>query len=108
MRSSSALLGAHCHRSASAVALGVRESAAFLCQKADELLHGFEARAVLEEPPFPARSDESRTLQLLQMEGQRRSGNLELRAQVAGRVSLWPALHERAEHGQSSYLGERA
>src|SRR5688500_9171739 len=108
MQSSSALLGAHGDRSASAVALDVRQRATLLCQKPDELLHGFEARAVVEEPSFAARSDEARALQLLQMKRQSGSGNLQLRADISGCVTLRTALHERAKHGQSSLLSECA
>jgi hypothetical protein len=61
----------------------------------------------MEESSFAPSRYQAYALELLEMERQSRTGDLQLRSEVPGRIALWTSLDERSKEGKPVFLRQR-
>lgn len=95
-------------RRAVRVAFCIRQAAALVGEEIDQAAHAREIGRVVDVAAFALRRDEPRTLQLLQVEGQRGRRQAELLDEIARRIAFRSALHEQPEDRQARLLRQSA
>lgn len=75
-------------------------------QEADQVVHRGEVGAVDSRGALPLTSDQSGTLQFLQMEGESRGRDLEDGPDRAGRKALGTGLNQGSKHIEAGFLSE--
>ena len=81
-------------------------AATVLAEIPDDLGDHAEIRRVPDDPPLALARHEPRAAQLLEMERERRRGDVQLARDTAGRDPVAPSAHQAAEHVEPSLMGQ--